>query len=219
MRDAGKTAVVVKDSPGFLVNRILAPYLREACLLAEEGVPMPVIDRELEAFGMPMGPFVLMDTIGLDVLADVSEHLRSRTGRRAAPSRGAAARRRRRPRQEDRPRVLPAGRRARCRTASVGFPGRAAARGFMPLPHEIVARLIGAMMREAQAALADGLVPAPEEIDIATIFGIGFPPFRGGVAAVRRHARSIGGRRRARPRAPASVPSARRRQPRPEETP
>src|SRR5262245_10313908 len=80
VRDIGKTAVVVKDSPGFLVNRILAPYLREACLLAEEGVPIPTVDRELERFGMPMGPFILMDTVGLDVLADVSEHLRARTG-------------------------------------------------------------------------------------------------------------------------------------------
>jgi 3-hydroxyacyl-CoA dehydrogenase / enoyl-CoA hydratase / 3-hydroxybutyryl-CoA epimerase len=188
VRDAGKTAVVVKDSPGFLVNRVLAPYLREACVVASEGVPITVIDRELERFGMPMGPFVLMDTIGLDVLADVSEHLRSRTGRE--PLHPAVMR-------------LAVGGDlgkksgrgfyhwdgSRAPNRSVGFPEEPR-EGFMPLPREIVARLIGALTREAKAALDDGLVSGPEEIDIATIFGIGFPPFRGGVL---RYAATSGG--------------------------
>jgi 3-hydroxyacyl-CoA dehydrogenase/enoyl-CoA hydratase/3-hydroxybutyryl-CoA epimerase len=179
VRDLGKTAVVVTDSPGFLVNRVLAPYLREACLMADEGVPMAVIDRELEAFGMPMGPFLLMDTIGLDVLADVSEHLRARHGGEPLH-----------------PAVLKlalggdlgkkSGRGfyrhdgARIPNPSTGFPDQPK-EGWLPLPHQIVARLIGAMIAEAKSALKDGLVPVPEEVDIATIFGIGFPPFRGGV--------------------------------------
>jgi 3-hydroxyacyl-CoA dehydrogenase/enoyl-CoA hydratase/3-hydroxybutyryl-CoA epimerase len=179
VKDAGKTAVVVEDAPGFLVNRVLAPYLREACLLAEKGVPIEVIDRELEGFGMPMGPFMLMDTIGLDVLADVSEHLRSRTGREPLhPSilrlvvGGDLGK------KSGRGFYVHGGTPSPNRSA--GFPD-APAQGWLPLPKEIVERVVGALVEEARAALRDGLVASAEEVDIATIFGIGFPPFRGGV--------------------------------------
>ena len=91
---------------------------------------------------------------------------------------------------------------ARVPSRSVGFPDEPK-QGFMPLPREIVARLIGAMVREAQAALADGLVPVAEEVDIATIFGIGFPPFRGG--ALRYGATSGIGEGEPRPGQPAST--------------
>jgi 3-hydroxyacyl-CoA dehydrogenase len=179
VRDLGKTGVVVQDGPGFLVNRVLAPYLREACLMADEGVPMPIIDRELEAFGMPMGPFILMDTIGLDVLADVSEHLRARHG--GEPLHPAILRLAvggDLGRKSGRGFYRHDG--ARIPNPSAGFPEEPR-QGFMPLPREIVGRLVGALAREARTALDDHVVPTAEEVDIATVFGIGFPPFRGGV--------------------------------------
>jgi 3-hydroxyacyl-CoA dehydrogenase/enoyl-CoA hydratase/3-hydroxybutyryl-CoA epimerase len=71
----GKLPVAVKGTPGFLVNRILMPYLLEAMRLYSEGVPGPVLDREAKKFGMPMGPIELADTVGLDVCASVGKEL------------------------------------------------------------------------------------------------------------------------------------------------
>src|SRR5262245_62893888 len=68
----GKTPVVVADAPGFLVNRILMTYLGEALLMLEEGARVDDLDRTLVAFGMPMGPFALLDQIGIDVAAHVA---------------------------------------------------------------------------------------------------------------------------------------------------
>jgi len=63
----GKTPVLVNDTPGFLVNRILVPYLAEALVVANEGIPITTIDHAMKARGMPMGPFELLDEIGLDI--------------------------------------------------------------------------------------------------------------------------------------------------------
>ena len=83
----GKTPIVVKDAPGFLVNRVLMPYLGEALLLFEEGAPVQATDAEMRAFGMPMGPFELLDRIGLDVAQHVSCVLLAAFGNRfPAPS-------------------------------------------------------------------------------------------------------------------------------------
>ena len=177
-KDLGKTPLVVADGPGFLVNRLLAPYLADACKLAAEGVSITAIDADLEAFGMPMGPFTLMDTVGLDVLKDVGDHLAARGGAGVHPL------------------VL--------KLAEAGRFGRKSGRGFyawnkdgrrgapdptavptsgaaLPPIGSIAKRLIDVMLAEARAALADGLVPTAEEIDLGTIFGIGFPAFRGGL--------------------------------------
>jgi 3-hydroxyacyl-CoA dehydrogenase/enoyl-CoA hydratase/3-hydroxybutyryl-CoA epimerase len=72
----GKTPVVVGDGPGFIVNRVLMPYLSEAMKLAQEGVPVERIDDAMKRWGMPMGPFVLMDQIGLDVIAGIFKAMR-----------------------------------------------------------------------------------------------------------------------------------------------
>src|SRR5262249_49900292 len=69
----GKTPVIVKDSPGFVVNRILMPYLLEAVVLAAQGVPIELVDKTMRRFGMPMGPFELLDQVGLDIAAHVGQ--------------------------------------------------------------------------------------------------------------------------------------------------
>ncbi|MCA9137940.1 MAG: hypothetical protein KDB00_14310, partial [Planctomycetales bacterium] len=76
VRSLGKTPIVTSDSPGFLVNRILFPYLGEAVLMVGEGGDVAEIDREIRSFGMPMGPLELLDTVGLDVALHVAETLR-----------------------------------------------------------------------------------------------------------------------------------------------
>src|SRR5437763_8133645 len=81
----GKTAVLVKDAPGFLVNRILIPYLAEALALAAEGTSIVTIDDALKKWGMPMGPFELLDEIGLDVSAHVLKSLADQIGRDRVP--------------------------------------------------------------------------------------------------------------------------------------
>jgi len=78
----GKTPVVVKDSPGFVVNRILMPYLAEALLLVSQGVPMDGIDQAMRRFGMPMGPFELMDQVGIDVAAHIARAMTPVFGKR-----------------------------------------------------------------------------------------------------------------------------------------
>ena len=74
-RRLGKVVIVVKDVPGFLINRILLSYLNEAGFMMEEGIPMERIDRVIKRFGMPMGPVELMDEIGIDVGSKVAKIL------------------------------------------------------------------------------------------------------------------------------------------------
>ena len=187
----GKTPVVVKDSPGFLVNRILAPYVSEAVRLLREGCRVEDVDRAMTDFGMPVGPIALLDDIGLDVAAKAGEVLRA-----AFPERMQAG-------GDDA--LLAAGR-----------VGRKGGRGFYDydngkrggpspdvyeilgvrrpeasaLPADLIeARLVLPMVNEAAFCLSDGVVRNPARLDLAMIFGIGFPPFRGGLL---RHADSLG---------------------------
>ena len=87
----GKTPVVVRDSPGFLVNRILMPYLNEAGMLIAEGMPIEHVDRIMRRFGMPMGPLELLDQVGLDVAAHVARAMRPIFGDRLQPGPGSSA--------------------------------------------------------------------------------------------------------------------------------
>jgi 3-hydroxyacyl-CoA dehydrogenase/enoyl-CoA hydratase/3-hydroxybutyryl-CoA epimerase len=84
--DLGKTPVLVKDSPGFVVNRILMPYLNEAVLLVAEGMKVEEVDRVMKRFGMPMGPLELLDQIGLDIAAHVAQSMRPVLGGRFEPN-------------------------------------------------------------------------------------------------------------------------------------
>ncbi len=183
----GKTPVVVKDSPGFLVNRILSPYIAEAARLVREGVDMTAIDKAARDFGMPVGPIELLDDVGIDVAAKAADTLSN-----AWPDRM--------PRDPALDRLVTAGRLGR--KAKKGFYLYEKGRRGGPDPaaysdlglsspsqksplslSEIQDRLFLPMVNEAAFCLAEGIVASPAKLDLAMIFGIGFPPFRGGVCA------------------------------------
>jgi 3-hydroxyacyl-CoA dehydrogenase/enoyl-CoA hydratase/3-hydroxybutyryl-CoA epimerase len=189
----GKVPVIVKDGPGFLVNRILTLYLNEALQLLKEGVRIPAVDQAMVAFGMPMGPFALLDQIGLDVALHVAKVLQAAFGERI----GAGG-------EESVIQVL----------VSAGKLGLKNGRGFyryrsgrrttedgetynlvgspstreLP-PETLQERMVLAMVNEAVVCLQEGMVRGPREIDMAMVMGTGFPPFRGGLL---RHADSVG---------------------------
>ena len=181
----GKTPIVVGDGPGFLVNRLLAPYFQDACRLAQEGVPVATIDGALTGFGMPMGPFRLMDEVGLDIVKDASDHMSARAGftisvhpfivelveqQHLGCKSGQGFYRY----GKGRPQESPAFERVRRRALRPG--GEPASTG-----KDIADRLVGRMIAEARKVLGEGIVLAPEDVDIGTVFGIGFPAFRGGL--------------------------------------
>jgi 3-hydroxyacyl-CoA dehydrogenase/enoyl-CoA hydratase/3-hydroxybutyryl-CoA epimerase len=180
-RRMGKTVIVVADHPGFWVNRILAPYLAEAGRLVQEGVSMKDIDRRIVAFGFPVGPITLLDEVGLDVATKGAGVMHEAFGERLAPVPSLA------------------------RLLEAGHIGRKAGKGFYLYadgkktdPDPEVYRLIGAaplaaadmdaverrlvyaLLNEAARALGEGVVRQARDGDIGAIFGIGFPPFRGG---------------------------------------
>lgn len=165
-----KLPLLVKSSPGFLVNRILMPYLMEAFLLLDGGVPAAVIDKAAVKFGMPMGPIELADVVGLDVVLAIAEIL--------IPYFGGE---------------LP----ARLQQCVVrGNLGLKSGRGFYQYEHgkriptqntstyfnleDISDRLIYRMLNEAAACYREGIVADDDLIDAGMIFGTGFAPFRGG---------------------------------------
>ena len=182
----GKTPVVVKDAPGFLVNRILAPYLGEGVRLLLEGVSMEAIDKGMRKFGMPVGPIELLDDVGIDVAAKGAETLSAAWPERMPidPAFGklvTATRLGRKTkkgfyRYENDKRVGPD-------PQAYADLGVAAPGSVSITPEALEARLIYPMVNEAAHCLADGIVPSPAKLDLAMIFGIGFPPFRGGLCA------------------------------------
>ncbi len=186
----GKLPVVVRDRPGFLVNRILLPYLLEAANLFEGGVRIEALDEGMLDFGLPMGPMRLLDEVGLDVAADVARTLCA-----AFPDRL------RLPAYFD-------------RLLAEGMKGRKAGRGFYYYRQgreagvnrevlefqsghaaaeltleELQQRMVLLMINEATRCLEEDIVDTPAEVDFAMIMGTGFPPFRGGPL---RHADAIG---------------------------
>jgi len=189
-RRIGKTVIVVKDSPGFWVNRILAPYMNEAAHLLLQGVAMEEIDRLMSQWGFPVGPITLLDEVGLDIAAKAAGVLHGAFGERLAPPPALDA-------------LVKAGRIGR--KAGKGFyryangkkrgPDDAAYHLLGAHPNggvhaaEIIQRLTLVMLNEAARAVGEGVVRAPRDGDIGAIFGIGFPPFRGGPL---RHADDLG---------------------------
>lgn len=175
----GKLPIAVKGTPGFLVNRILMPYLLESLRLYSEGVPGPVLDREAKKFGMPMGPIELADTVGLDVCASVGKELAPFLGLELPPG------------IEDR---LDAGKRGKKDGAGLylwedGKPKKPEVDPDYVPAADLQDRMILPMVNEAVACLADGVVDDAELLDAGVIFGTGFAPFRGGPIA---YARSEG---------------------------
>ncbi|MBL9179896.1 MAG: enoyl-CoA hydratase/isomerase family protein [Verrucomicrobiaceae bacterium] len=168
----GKTPVVVKDSPGFLVNRILVPYLMEAVRLHESGVPVKDIDDAMLEFGMPMGPMRLLDEIGLDVAAHVAGTLAA-----AFPDRFANSN-------------------ALDQFVAAGRLGKKSGEGFyryvndreipperpadLPRHESIQNKLALLLSQEAMRCLKEGIAHGAADIDLAMVLGTGYPPFRGG---------------------------------------
>ena len=179
----GKVPVVTRDGPGFLVNRVLGACLNEAGHMLGEGMDAQAVDRAWIGFGMPMGPYRLIDEVGTDVAAHAGATLGEAFGERMAPA----------------PALL--------MLAESGRLGRKGGRGFyryktgkqqgfdpgvyraMGLDAsrsrvqagEVVDRLILAMVNEAGRALEDGIVASAGEVDLGMVMGTGFPPFRGGL--------------------------------------
>ncbi len=187
----GKVPVIVKDEPGFLVNRILTLYLNEAMRLLAEGVRIEAIDPAMVSFGMPMGPFALLDQVGLDTASHVGEVLQAAFGSRIGGDGSPLE-------------IMVAN----------GRLGQKNGKGFyryrggkstsvdaevyrllsVPAPTQLPAetlqeRMVLSMINEAVICLQDGVARQPRDVDLAMVMGTGFPPFRGGLL---RHADAVG---------------------------
>jgi 3-hydroxyacyl-CoA dehydrogenase / enoyl-CoA hydratase / 3-hydroxybutyryl-CoA epimerase len=198
-RKLGKTVVVVKDCPGFLVNRILLPYMNEAAWLLQEGGEVEVIDEAILEFGMPMGPFRLTDEVGIDVgykvakilaqgygermtVADVLKHIAEDLELKGAKTgEGFYIHDPKRKKEPSiNPDVAPF-------VAGLRKDMSAAAREIAPT--EIVDRCMLTMVNEAAKCIEESVVAKPAFLDLAMIMGTGFPPWRGGPL---HHANAVG---------------------------
>lgn len=182
----GKTPVVMNDGPGFLVNRLLLPYMNEAALLLSEGASIKHVEKAAKSFGMPMGPITLFDVVGLDTCVHAGHVMRE-----AFPDRVVAAE------------IV-------TKLVEVGRLGQKNGQGFFDYdvdkkgrgtesseaaaliestiidrreftPDELTDRMFLPMLVEATRVIEDRLVRDVRDIDLALIFGIGFPPFKGGL--------------------------------------
>jgi 3-hydroxyacyl-CoA dehydrogenase/enoyl-CoA hydratase/3-hydroxybutyryl-CoA epimerase len=185
----GKTPVIVEDSPGFVVNRILMPYLNEAVLLVSEGLTIAQVDAVMTRFGMPMGPLELLDQVGLDVAAHVAVAMQPALGERFPPSPAFELMRQRNwlgqknglgfYRHRGRKRVNELAQNA----LQAAFPGD---RGMSAsLPHAVRLqqsreRMVLLMINEAARCLAERLTESASAIDLAMVLGTGWAPHRGG---------------------------------------
>jgi len=170
VRRIDKLPLPVKDSPGFLVNRVLGPYMQNAFRLLDEAIKAETIDAAMESFGMPMGPIELADTVGLDICLAAGKELAKKGAQGEAEA----------------PKVL-------LNKVAQGQLGKKTGQGIyryaggkavkdepgQPSP-EMVEALIKPYLDEAQAVLAEGIVADADLIDAGLIFGTGFAPFRGG---------------------------------------
>lgn len=192
----GKFPVVVKDGPGFLVNRLLLPYLNEAVFMLEEGMSVEQVDKYYLKFGMPMGPFHLIDEIGIDVAVKVAKIFHDAFGDRAKPSDKMA-------------KIVETGRMGKKNQKGFYHYDEKGKKGEVdqsvykdlglgtpsnPFDEETcVNRGVFAMVNEAARALIDDkIVEKAEEVDLAMIMGTGFPPFRGGLM---NHADAVGAKK------------------------
>jgi len=189
-REMGKTVIVVDDGPGFFTSRVLGPFLDEAARILAGGARVEEVDGALERWGFPVGPLKLLDEVGLDVAAHAAAAVRERLGERYAPPEvfrrmlddGRTGRKGGRgfylyPRGGRRRRRRAGGRRAVDETVYPLLAWRPA-----PVPEEEIAeRCWLRMLDETARTIEDGVVSDPRDVDVGTIFGLGFPPFRGGI--------------------------------------
>ncbi len=170
-RKIDKLPLPCRSAPGFLVNRVLVPYLYEAMFALQDGIPIEVIDDAALEFGMPVGPIELADVVGLDVCKHVGEIVSAALNKQKPDSTRIDA-------------LIAAKKLGR--KSGQGFytwrDGKAVkTQGPRPAPPEDLAdRLILALVNESVAVLREGLVEDAELIDAGVIFGTGFAPFRGG---------------------------------------
>ena len=178
-RQIAKLPVVVQDSPGFLVNRVLFPYLLDAAELYEKGVSAKEIDDALLKWGMPMGPLRLIDEIGIDITVDIADTLEKPYGRR-----------------DHAPEILR-------KMQAAGMLGKKSGSGFYKYEgkqatdnealeewrqsagenfatENLADRLVFLMVNEAARCLEEKVVSSPEDADFGMMMGTGFAPFRGG---------------------------------------
>jgi 3-hydroxyacyl-CoA dehydrogenase / enoyl-CoA hydratase / 3-hydroxybutyryl-CoA epimerase len=179
-RRLDKLPLPCRSAPGFMVNRVLMPYLHEAMFAAQEGVPLAVIDAAAVDFGMPMGPMELADVVGLDVASHVGEIIAAELGRPVPDLSELKAR--------VAARKLGKKTHAGFYVWKDGKPVKPAAHGGAA-PVDLVDRMILALVNECVACLRERVVEDADLIDAAVIFGTGFAPFRGGPLA---YARSVG---------------------------
>jgi 3-hydroxyacyl-CoA dehydrogenase/enoyl-CoA hydratase/3-hydroxybutyryl-CoA epimerase len=168
-----KLPVPVAGTPGFLVNRVLFPYMLEAVTALSEGIPGAAIDKAAVKFGMPMGPIELVDTVGLDVGAGVAKELAPFLGIEVPAALG----------------TVEAGKRGKkdgqglykwVETDKGSKPQKPELPKDYKAPEDLEDRLLLPMLNEAVACLHDGVVADAELLDAGVIFGTGFAPFRGG---------------------------------------
>jgi len=166
VRQIDKLPLHVKDSPGFLVNRVLGPYLNQALRMVDDGMAPETLDAAMTRFGMPMGPIELADTVGLDICIHAGKAL---AGGNTEPPKKLAD------------------------LVAAGNLGKKSGRGFYAwqdgkahkgavgaVTPELIERLIAPYLKEAQAVVAEGIVADADLADAGLIFGTGFAPFRGG---------------------------------------
>jgi 3-hydroxyacyl-CoA dehydrogenase/enoyl-CoA hydratase/3-hydroxybutyryl-CoA epimerase len=168
-RSIDKLPLPCRSAPGFVVNRVLMPYLTEAMLAAQEGVPLAVIDRAAESFGMPMGPIELADTVGLDVCLHVGRILARAFGRPAPESLAPLVEARKLGRKSGEGLYV-------WRDGKALKPPPATD----TVPEDLVDRLMLSMVNEGVAILRERVVADADLIDAGVVFGAGFAPFRGG---------------------------------------
>jgi 3-hydroxyacyl-CoA dehydrogenase/enoyl-CoA hydratase/3-hydroxybutyryl-CoA epimerase len=190
----GKMPVVVKDGPGFLVNRLLLPYMAEAAFMLNEGMAIEIVDAAyVKEFGMPMGPFALMDEVGLDVCIKVLKIFKKALGARIemAPCMEALEKTGRLGRKNGKGFYTYSVKGERGDVDQTVYAELGVKAATNPLtPKECIERGIFMMINECSLALLeDRIVETPHEVDLAMIMGTGFPPFRGGLL---KYADSIG---------------------------
>jgi len=170
VRSIDKLPLPVKDSPGFLVNRVLGPYMQNAFRMLDEAIQPEIIDAAMESFGMPMGPIELADAVGLDICLAAGKELAKKGASGAAEA----------------PRVLlnkvAAGKLGKKTGQGIYHyvDGRTVKRKHGEPRADMVESVIEPYLTEARAVLADGIVADADLIDAGLIFGTGFAPFRGG---------------------------------------
>jgi len=181
-RKLGKTVVYCNDGPGFVVNRILGPYMNESGFLLEEGNSIESLDKAMVDFGMPMGPMALLDEVGIDVAAKVAKILGGAFGDRMEPSHVVDT-------------LYADGRYGKKNGKGLYLYEAGKRQGPDPAVYKllnirsthpadasaVVERMIFAMVNEAAMILDEKIVASPAELDLAMIMGTGFPPFRGGL--------------------------------------